>query len=107
MLGRDKITVHFRDRSTNAEFSRTVYGTVVTEQLDGKVVEPMPGRPVFANFYRVIVPRSVQTALAVASVTSIDFAGRETAYSRFENGLTPIYDGRGRVRHYEGVVRSS
>lgn len=105
MLGRDKITLNLRNRETGTEFSRVVYGSVVTEQLNGEAVEPMTGRPVFANFYRVIVPRTVD--LSGADVRSIDFADRRGARSRFEVGLTPIYDARGRVRHYEGITRSS
>ena len=104
MLGRDKITLNCRDRVTNAEFSRVVFGTVVTHQLEGQI-EPMSGRPVFANFYRLILPRTLD--LTTTKIESVGFGTKTSSFGRFENNLTPIYDARGRIRHYEGVVKAS
>ncbi|MGN7779028.1 hypothetical protein ACTJJE_05840 [Mycolicibacterium sp. 22603] len=105
VLGRDKITLHFHNRDTGAEFSRTVMGRVITEQVTGQV-DPMNGRPVIVNQYRLFMPRTLEIEMGAASIGSVDFGAREGAGGLFAIPVTPIYDGRGRIRHYEGIVRS-
>lgn len=100
MIGRDRIVVNFR-RDGEAE-SQTVYGTVVTEQLDGKL-EPFGNALVFQNFYRLIFPRTLD--LSIGSIVTVDFGTKLGA--RLASSIVPVYDARGRVHHYEGVVRSS
>lgn len=100
MIGRDKIVVNVRRDGVTE--SLTVYGTVVTEQVDGKL-EALGNSLVFSNFYRLILPHTLD--LSGVSVVSVDFGTKVGA--RLETPLVRVYDGRGRVHHYEGVVRSS
>lgn len=102
MIGRDKITINFRRKSDNTEFSRTYYGVVVTDQVDGKL-EPLSASLVFKNFYRLILPPTID--LSGASIVSVDFGTKVGA--RLETAIVRVYDARGRVHHCEGVVRSS
>lgn len=102
MIGRDKITVNFARRSDSTTFSRTFYGVVITETLDAKL-EPFGNTLIFQNYYRLILPRNLD--LSGASIVSVDFGTKVNA--RLETSVVPVYDGRGRVHHYEGVVRSS
>ena len=100
MIGRDRIVVNFKQ--DGVPVTRTVYGIVVTEQVDGKL-EPLGTSLVFQNFYRLIFPRRLD--LRGATGITVTFGTRTNV--RLESAITPIYDARGRVRHYEGIVRSS
>lgn len=107
MIGRDKITVNFRvngdrGRVDGTEFSRVYYGVVITEQIDGKL-EPFGSTLIFQNYYRLILPRSLD--LSGASIVSVDFGTKVGA--RLDKPFVRVYDARGRVRHWEAVVRSS
>ncbi|MCV7302639.1 hypothetical protein H7J93_23730 [Mycobacterium barrassiae] len=102
MLGRDKITINFSEGRTGPRFSRTVYGTIVTEHLDGKL-QPFSNVLVFLNYYRLILPRTLD--LSGGNIVTVDFGTKVGA--RFETPPVRVYDARGRVRHWEGVVRSS
>ena len=100
MIGRDKITVEFQ--RAGVPETHEVYGRVVTEQVDGQLA-PFGAQLVFVNFYRLIVPRTLD--LTGATRISVSFGARTNV--RLETPFVPIYDGRGRVRHYEATVRSS
>lgn len=107
MLGRDKITIHFQNngpggRADETTFSRTFMGRIITEDVDGKI-EPFGGSLVFTRYFRLLLPRNLD--LSGGNIVNVDFGDREGA--RFEKAIVPIYDGHGRVHHYEGVVRSS
>ncbi|OKH81172.1 hypothetical protein EB75_17795 [Mycobacterium sp. ST-F2] len=107
MLGRDKITLHLRDRETEVETTKVVMGRVITERLEGQTEEPLKGRPLFGiNKYRLLLPRSLEYELGDSVVISVDFGGRTGLGARFEAPVTPIYDARGRIHHYEGIVKS-
>ncbi|MFS0898926.1 hypothetical protein [Mycolicibacterium litorale] len=101
MIGRDRITINFRRKADNTEFSRSYYGTVVTERLDGKL-EPFGGKLVFSNFYRLILPRTLN--VSDASIMTVSFGTRE--HARLDSAITPVYDARGGIRHYEAIVRA-
>ncbi|MGP4054406.1 hypothetical protein ACTWP6_06210 [Mycobacterium sp. 4D054] len=99
MIGRDKITVNYtRDGQAHTE---TFHGVVVTETINGKA-EDFGGRLIFMSVYRVLLPRSF-AAVAKEKCLAVSIGDRQM---RFETPFTPIYDGRGRVRHYEAIVRS-
>lgn len=107
MLGRDKITLHLRNRETDAETTKVVMGRVITERFEGVTEEPIKGRQLFGvNKYRLLMPRSLEYELGVSVVVSVDFGGRTQVGARFDAPVTPIYDGRGRIHHYEGIVKS-
>lgn len=101
MIGRDRIVVRWKNPEGDP-VEKVLYGVVVTEQLDGKL-EPFGSSLVFQNYYRLIFPRSLN--LTGASSITVSFRNRTNV--RLETPIVPVYDARGRVRHYEGVVRSS
>ncbi|MCH9729539.1 MAG: hypothetical protein K0U84_07665 [Actinomycetia bacterium] len=101
MIGRDRIVVRWQN-SDGDPVEKVVYGVVVTDQLDGKLA-PFGGSLVFSNYYRLIFPRTLN--LSGAQAITVSFRNRTDV--RLETPITPVFDGRGRVRHYEGVVRSS
>lgn len=103
MTGRDRIVVRWKNRDGDP-VEKVVYGIVVTEHLDGKL-EPLATRLVFQNFYRLIMPRTLDLTGSGAGSITVSFHNRTNV--RLESAITPVYDGRGRVHHYEGVVRSS
>lgn len=100
MIGRDKIVVDFK--RDGVPESHTMYAAVVTDQLDGKLA-PFGGSLVFQNYYRLIFPRT----LDLTGAEGITLSFRNRTCVRLETPIVPVYDGRGRVHHYEGVVRSS
>lgn len=100
MIGRDKIVVAFQ--RDGVPESHTMYGAVITDQLDGKLA-PFGNSLVFQNYYRLIFPRSLNVTGAQA--ITVSFGTRTNV--KLETPIVPVYDGRGRVHHYEGVVRSS
>lgn len=99
MLGRDKITVKFCPKSGPA-VTAVYYGVVVTEHNAGKL-GPFGG----VTQTRLILPRTFEPPGGAACTTSFAFADRTNA--RLESPIVPIRDGRGRVRHYEGVIKSA
>ena len=100
MIGRDKINVRYtRD---GVEHLATFHGVVVTEQVSGKA-EDYHGRLMFMAVYRVLLPRSYGK-VANEKCLKVTLGQREV---RFETPFTAIYDARGRVHHYEAIVRSS
>lgn len=100
MIGRSRITINFR--RDGVPISRVVYGIVTTEHLDGKL-EPFASSLVFQNFYRLIIPRSLD--LHPAQNVTVSFGERTNV--RLETPITPVYDAHGRIRHYEAVVKSN
>ena len=99
MLGRDPITFDF-ERDGEPQ-SVTVYGTVLTEQLDGKL-EPFGGSLLFKNYFRLILPRTFD--IMPARCITVSFADRTG--EQLEKPIVAVFDGRGRVHHFECVVRS-
>lgn len=101
MIGRDRIVVRWQNQDGDP-VEKIVYGIVVTDQLDGKLA-PFGGSLVFQNYYRLIFPRT----LILNGARNITVSFRNRTNVKLETPITPVYDGRGRVRHYEGVVKSS
>lgn len=98
MLGRDKITVKFCPRNGPA-VTVVYYGVVVTEHNAGKL-GPFGG----VTQTRLILPRHFDPP--DAAVCNMSFAFGDRTNARLETSIVPIRDGRGRIRHYEGVIRS-
>ncbi|MEZ5202730.1 MAG: hypothetical protein R2742_16175 [Micropruina glycogenica] len=95
MIGRDPITIHYRDDGEDAE--QTVYGTIVTEQTGE--LSPFGGVMVFKSLYRLILPAS----LDMAAVGGKGMVTVGTRTMRLETAITPSYM-HGRIHHYECVV---
>lgn len=97
MIGRDPITIHYTVDGEGAE--QTVYGTVVTEQPAGELA-PFSGGLVFKNFYRLILPASLDMA-AVGGHGMVTFG---TLTRRLDSAITAHYSHGGRLHHYEAIV---
>lgn len=102
MLGRDKITVGFRRDGEDVELE--VFGRAVVDAVDGKLAPFAPSmfenKP--SNFYRLFLPRTLD--LSGATDIRVSFDGRPSL--RIEVPIVPVYDGHGRIHHYEVVMRT-
>lgn len=101
MIGRDRVVVRWKNADGDP-VEKVLAGRVITEQQDGKL-EPLGGRLHFVNFYRLLMPHSLD--LSGAREITVSFKNRTNV--KLETPIVPVYDGRGGIRHYEGVVRSS
>lgn len=101
MLGRDKIELHF-SREDGSSFSRTYRGVVVTENLEPKL-EPFGRGEVMGVVYRLILPRTLNLTEGTG-IAFVTFGPK--SHVRLLKPFVAIFDGRGRVRHYEAVVRA-
>lgn len=105
MIGRDRIVLRWKitDGNMTVPVEKVVYGVVVTDEIDAKLdpVDPFAGRLKFRSFFRVILPRTLD--LSAASEITLSFRNRTAV--RPETAIAPIYDARGRVHHYEAIVR--
>lgn len=105
MIGRDRIVV----RWTNVDgdpVEKIVYGVVVNETMDGKLSTFGPPAPFGrspVNYYRLILPRTINFTGSTKD-TLVSF--RSYTEVRLETPIVRVLDGRGRVHHYEAVVRS-
>ncbi|RUP03033.1 MAG: hypothetical protein EKK34_22105 [Mycobacterium sp.] len=100
--GRDRMVVRWKNADGDP-VERVVHGVVVMDQLDGKL-EPFASRLIFANYYRLILPRSLNLPERASAIT-VSF--RDKTNARPESAITPVLDARGRIHHYEVIVKSS
>lgn len=107
ILGRDRITIYSRGEDDTEHVSRTFCGRVITESIDGEL-KPATNALIPRCYYRLLLPRTLLDAPEPGGLISVEFGTRDGTRkgARFEGPITPIYDGRGRVHHYEVVVRT-
>lgn len=105
MIRRDRIVVRYKNEDDDP-VEKVVRGVVVTDEIDANLpaVEPFGGKLRFRSFFRVILPHTVGN-LSAARDLALSF-GSYTGV-RPETGVAPIFDGRGRVHHYEAIIRST
>lgn len=101
MIARDRVVLRYKNADGDP-VEKIVRGVIVTDVIDPAPLGPIApfiGTVKLHNYFRVILPRTLP---ADARELTLSFRNRSAV--RPET-IAPILDARGRVRHYEAIVR--
>ena len=101
MIARDRVVLRYKNGDGDP-VERIVRAVIVTDVIDPAPlgpIAPFVGTVKLHNYFRVILPRTMP-----GDAREITLSFRNRSAVRPET-VAPIYDGRGRIRHYEAIVR--
>lgn len=100
MIGRDKITISYTKDSVPVV--RTIWGRVTPNPWTRSW-----SRSATRWSSSVSTDSTSPRSLALTGASNIRVSFRYRANTPLVTGIIPVYDARGRIHHYEAVVRSS